>query len=119
MQKSHRSPGNSRRTLALVGLRAPHKTLRRRPADTRRAPALLGFNVHSHAFHPRALARWRLLGKLGPVWFGALTQSSIAIPCAGSLVPISSAAARVCAVNDGLPFTSRRSLPEAIFEFKQ
>src|SRR5512132_365935 len=40
----------------LGALRAPHKTSRRRPADTRRAPALLGFDVHSHAF---ILAPWR------------------------------------------------------------
>jgi len=41
---------------ALPTVRAPHKTSRRRPADTRRAPALLGFDVHSHAF---ILAPWR------------------------------------------------------------
>jgi hypothetical protein len=38
------------------GLRAPNQTSRRRPADPRRAPALLGFDVHSHAF---ILAPWR------------------------------------------------------------
>jgi hypothetical protein len=43
-------------TLAPLRLRAPHKTSRRQPADTRRAPALLGFDVHSHAF---ILAPWR------------------------------------------------------------
>jgi hypothetical protein len=64
-----------RRRRCAAFLRAPHKTSRRRPADTRRAPALLGFDVHSHAF---ILAPWRAsvsAGLLGPVLFGALSAA--------------------------------------------
>src|SRR5262249_7087385 len=64
--------------------RLPSKTSRRRLADPRRLPALLGRERASARFRPRALACSRLFGRLGPVVFGALSHSGLRLRGSGA-----------------------------------